>query len=110
MKLLFDQNLSHRLAKALAELFPGSTHVRDVGLSSADDSAVWVFARDGGYTIVSKDSDFHLRSFVEGHPPKIVWLQVGNCSTADIEARLRRNADELARFHLDGTSAVFIIE
>jgi len=37
-------------------------------------------------------------------------LQVGNCSTADIEARLRRNADELARFHLDGTSAVFIIE
>jgi predicted nuclease of predicted toxin-antitoxin system len=110
MKLLFDQNLSHRLVPALAQLFPGSTHVRNVGLSRADDAAVWDFAKTGGYTIVSKDSDFHLRSFVEGYPPKIVWLQVGNCSTADIEARLRRNADELTAFHLDGTSAVFIIE
>jgi predicted nuclease of predicted toxin-antitoxin system len=110
MKLLFDQNLSHRLVVALADVFPGSVHVRDLGLARADDSAVWAFAKDGGYTIVSKDSDFHLRSFVEGYPPKIVWLQVGNCSTADIEVRLRRNADELTRFHLDDTSAVFIIE
>jgi predicted nuclease of predicted toxin-antitoxin system len=110
MKLLFDQNLSHRLGKALADVFPDSKHVRDLGLSRADDAAVWAFAKGSGYTIVSKDSDFHLRSFVEGYPPKIVWLQVGNCSTAEIEARLRRYADELTRFHLDDTSAVFIIE
>ena len=110
MKLLFDQNLSHRLDEALADVFPDSKHVRDLGLSRADDAAVWAFAKGGGYTIVSKDSDFHLRSFVEGYPPKIVWLQVGNCTTAEIEARLRRYADELTRFHLDDTSAVFIIE
>jgi predicted nuclease of predicted toxin-antitoxin system len=110
MKLLFDQNLSHRLTVALADSFPGSMHLRDLGLARADDAAVWAFAKDGGHTIVSKDSDFHQRSFVEGYPPKIVWLQVGNCSTADIEARLRRNVDELTRFHLDETSAVFIIE
>jgi predicted nuclease of predicted toxin-antitoxin system len=110
MRLLLDQNLSHRLTVALADVFPGSMHVRDLGLAHADDEAVWACAKDGGYTIVSKDSDFHQRSFVEGYPPKIVWLQVGNCSTADIEARLRRNVDELARFHLDETSAVFIIE
>ena len=29
MKLLFDQNLSHRLVSQLAAEFPGSTHVRD---------------------------------------------------------------------------------
>ena len=52
----------------------------------------------------------HLRSFVEGDPPNVVWLQAGNCSTADIETRVRRNADELTAFHLDGTAAVFIIE
>jgi hypothetical protein len=33
-----------------------------------------------------------------------------HCSTADIEVRVQRNADELTRFHLDDTSAVFIIE
>ena len=33
MKLLLDQNLSHRLVAALADVFPGSVHVRDVGLA-----------------------------------------------------------------------------
>jgi predicted nuclease of predicted toxin-antitoxin system len=32
MKLLFDQNLSPRLARLLADIFPDSTHVREVGL------------------------------------------------------------------------------
>jgi predicted nuclease of predicted toxin-antitoxin system len=31
MKLLFDQNLSHRLVSALASEYPDSVHVRDVG-------------------------------------------------------------------------------
>lgn len=35
MRLLFDQNLSHRLVPALAREFPGSEHVRNVGLADA---------------------------------------------------------------------------
>ncbi|MCA1958021.1 MAG: DUF5615 family PIN-like protein [Nitrospira sp.] len=31
MKLLFDQNLSHRLVQALPKKFPDSEHVREVG-------------------------------------------------------------------------------
>ncbi len=37
MKLLFDENLSHKLVWLLADLFPDSIHVRDVGLKAADD-------------------------------------------------------------------------
>ena len=37
MKLLFDQNLSYRLVAVLASEYPGSLHVRDVGLNAADD-------------------------------------------------------------------------
>ncbi len=37
MKLLFDENLSPQLAGLLNDLFPGSIHVRDVGLKAADD-------------------------------------------------------------------------
>ena len=40
MKLLFDQNLSYKLAHRLADLFPDSTHVREVSLHEADDSVV----------------------------------------------------------------------
>ena len=30
--------------------------------------------------IVSRDSDFHERSLIEGHPPQIVWLKIPNRS------------------------------
>ncbi len=39
MKLLFDANLSHRLAEAVASEYPGSIHLRDAGLQRADDAA-----------------------------------------------------------------------
>ena len=47
MTLLLDQNLSPRLVPALADLFPGSAHVRDVGLAAAsDDDEVWRYAAE----------------------------------------------------------------
>jgi predicted nuclease of predicted toxin-antitoxin system len=30
---------------------------------------------------VSKDADFHERSFVLGPPPKVIWIRRRNCST-----------------------------
>ena len=44
---------------ALADLYPGSAHVRDVALAPAPDRAIWAHARDHGFVIVSKDEDFH---------------------------------------------------
>jgi predicted nuclease of predicted toxin-antitoxin system len=80
MKLLFDENLSPRLPALLASVFPGSKHVRDCGLRGFPDEAIWEFARANGFTIISKDSDFQQRGLLYGHPPKIVWLRVGNCT------------------------------
>ena len=34
--------------------------------------------RRSGLVIVSKDTDFRERSYVEGFPPKVIWLDVGN--------------------------------
>jgi predicted nuclease of predicted toxin-antitoxin system len=91
-RLLFDQNLSHRLVRALAEIFPGSLHVRDAGLARADDTAVWQFARDAGLTIVTKDSDFNQMCLVYGPPPRVVWLRIGNCATDDVLGIIRYRA------------------
>lgn len=105
MKLLFDQNLSHKLVRRLADLFPDSVHVREVGLKEAGDPVVWAYARDHGLMVVSKDSDFHQRSFLYGYPPKVVWLRLGNCSTADVERVLRTNYEVIKDFHQDETAA-----
>ena len=66
MRLLFDQNLSHRLVSLLADQFPGSRHVRELGLERVEDAVVWSAARAEGFAIVSKDADFHQRSFLYG--------------------------------------------
>lgn len=101
MKLLFDENLSHKLVRRLADLFPDSIHVRDIGLKAADDPVVWEYAEKNGLMIVSKDSDMHQRSFVFGHPPKIIWVRLGNCSTSDVEQLLRKNFSAIKTFHED---------
>ncbi len=98
MKLLLDQNLSPRLVRTLEAVYPGSSHVRLVGLRDADDAVVWQFAREHDFIIVSKDSDFHQRSFVFGFPPKVIWIRRGNCPTADIEEILRERQSSILEF------------
>ena len=109
MKLLFDQNLSPKLVIRLAEIFPDSVHVREVGLEASEDSLVWEHAKSNGLIIVSKDNDMHQRSFVFGAPPKVVWVRLGNCSTTDVENLLRRHVNTLALFESDRFAAFLIL-
>lgn len=95
--------------RRLAELYPGSAHVRQVNLQAADDEAVWRHAADGGFAIVTKDDDFRQRGFVRGAPPKVIWVRLGNCTTDDVEAVLRaRHADILA-FAADPAAALLVL-
>ena len=93
MKLLFDQNLSPRLARRLVDLYPDSAHVSEFGLGQAQDVEVWDHARHEDFLIVSKDSDFNDLSLLRGFPPKVVWIRRGNCTTQEIEEILRQNYD-----------------
>jgi predicted nuclease of predicted toxin-antitoxin system len=102
MKLLFDQNLSFKLCQNLADLFPESNHVRLLGLSETGDRALWDYARGNGFTIVSQDADFAEMAALLRTPPKVIWLRVGNQSTAKISTLLRHHADLIAAFEKDG--------
>ncbi len=110
MRLLLDQNLSHRLKHSLESAYPGSAHVRDFGLERADESAVWAFAKVEGFAIVSKDSDFHQRSLVFGHPPKVAWLRLGNCSTAEIADALLVSRRTFEAFLLDDGASLLTLD
>ncbi len=108
-RLLFDQNLAPSLPHRLADLYPGSTHVRDVDLAAADDEAIWSHAREGGYIIVTKDDDFRQRSFLRGAPPKVIWARLGNCATSDVEEALRSRHGMVESFAADSTAALLVI-
>ncbi len=106
MKLLFDQNLSHRLVVHLAAEFPRSVHVRDdVGLAAAPDPDVWAYAAANGFLLVSKDTDFQQRALLYGHPPKVIWVRSGNGPTAVVAALLRSRLTDVAAFETDPTAS-----
>jgi predicted nuclease of predicted toxin-antitoxin system len=109
VKLLFDQNLSPRLVEMLADVFAGSAHVRHLGLERADDDTIWRCARDHGFAIATKDSDFQERSQLAGSAPRVVWIRRGNCSTQDIEALLRRHALRIAALENDPDTRFLVL-
>ena len=98
MKLLFDQNLSPRFPRILADIYPDSIHVREIGMRDATDTAIWEYAKTNEFTIVSKDSDFQARSLLYGSPPKFIWLRVGNCPVRPIEDLLRNHSVAIHTF------------
>jgi predicted nuclease of predicted toxin-antitoxin system len=93
----------------LADLFPDSTHVREVELKEAEDSAVWEYAKQQNFMIVLKDADFHQRSFVFGFPPKVVWIRLGNCTTSDVEQVIRKNLESIKAFAEDEEVAFLVL-
>jgi predicted nuclease of predicted toxin-antitoxin system len=95
VKLLLDHNLSHKLVVRLADVYPGSTQTRLLGFARAVDPQIWFYARTQGFVIVSKDDDFAELAILRGAPPKVVWLRIGNCSSAAVERLLRANVDAI---------------
>jgi len=95
--------------RRLADLYPGSVHVRQLNLQAADDEAVWRHAAEGGFAIVTKDDDFRQRGFVRGAPPQVIWVRLGNCTTDEVEAVLRARHPDILAFGTDPSAALLVL-
>ena len=71
------------------------------GLDESEDHEIWTFAKVNEFTIVTKDSDFNDLSIIRGHPPKVIWLRVGNCNVSEIEEKIRENLITINEFSND---------
>ena len=109
MKLLFDENLPPRLARALCSAFPASAHVAELGLKTSHDLAIWEYARANDYCIVSKDSDHYHLAILRGHPPKVIWVTLGNCTTRQIESCLQVNTPIIQDFLAHPTESAMLV-
>ena len=101
MRLLFDENLSTALPRALADTYSDSAHVLDLGLGRATDDAVWKLAAAEERILVTKDEDFERLSVLRGAPPKVIWIRLGNCTTEDVVRLLRLRREQIQRFAAD---------
>jgi predicted nuclease of predicted toxin-antitoxin system len=98
VKLLFDENLSRRLVQRLSELFPNCSHVSALNLLRSPDRAIWDFARDHNFALVTADADFYELATTLGPPPKVIWLRGCDYPTDVAEKLLRSQSIRIADF------------
>jgi predicted nuclease of predicted toxin-antitoxin system len=110
VKLLFDENLSRKLAVRLAELYPGSKHISDVGLLQSMDTVIWAYAKANGFMIVTSDADFFDFAANFGPPPKVIWLRRWDHPTKDAEALLRREAIRITEFAAHSELGISVLD
>ncbi|WP_215223385.1 DUF5615 family PIN-like protein [Echinicola shivajiensis] len=100
MKVLFDQNVSFRIVNLLKDDYPEVKQVRLLGLENASDLKIWEYAKENDYTIITFDADFYELSNIKGHPPKIIWLRMGNTTTKSIAEKMISMKSVIADFIL----------
>ena len=85
MKLLFDENLSPKLPRLVATLFPDSAHVRECGLLGQQPSLLY------------------------GHPPKLVWLRIGNCTRPQLVQLITSHEQDIHSLDTDPFESVLVL-
>ena len=107
MRLLFDQNISHKILDKLPDLFEGSTSVKKEGLINAPDKTILDFAKRDNFVIVTQDSDFNDLTALNGFPPKIIWIRSGNLKTNEIADLITKNQNSIQGFFKDENLGCF---
>jgi predicted nuclease of predicted toxin-antitoxin system len=101
MKLLFDENISHRILKRIIDYFMESIHFSTIRENRFTDLDIWSYAEKNGYTIVTFDADFYEWQLIRGYPPKLIWLRLGNTKTEIIARELIDNLKLIQNFISD---------
>jgi predicted nuclease of predicted toxin-antitoxin system len=84
--LLIDENLP----ASLVDVLPlDCSHATELG-AQPTDLQLWSHARDQDWTILTRDTDFFDRLMLEGPPPKVIWVRLGNIRRKNLENLLLR--------------------
>ena len=102
--------MTRNLRRGLQIYSPIRFTVSFAELGSTRDAVIWKYAKEHGFTFLTKDKDFASLSITWGVPPKVILLQSGNCSTVTIERIVRGNAMRLADFENDTRRSLLILK
>ncbi|MDT7855261.1 DUF5615 family PIN-like protein [Rubrivirga sp. S365] len=86
MTLWIDAMLSPALARWITQAFDGvdAVSAQRLGLIEAKDPSIFDAARGAGAVVLTKDRDFADEVERRGSP-SVVWLRVGNTTTANLK-------------------------
>jgi predicted nuclease of predicted toxin-antitoxin system len=109
MQFLVDNNLSPRLAHLLTQAGHDAIHVRDLGLTQANDETIFTAAAREQRTIIAQDTDFGtILALRQERSPSLILLR---CQAKSTEAVFRLLRDNLPGVVSDlEIGAVVVIE
>ena len=110
MKLLVDENLSVQLVPFFEPHFPGTCHVKQLHCEQTDDTDLWCYAKENGFSIISKDKDFQQMGVFRGAPPKVIWLRMGNNPARRVLELLDRELPAIKHFMGHPNRSLLILE
>ena len=61
-----------------------ATHLKELNLVTASDSAIFDLARSTGAVILTKDRDFVELVLRHGIPPRVIWIHCGNTANPEM--------------------------
>ena len=103
--ILIDENLPKSLL--ISTPYP-VIHAIELG-SGISDSALWAYAEENQFVILTKDTDFFNRILFSQAPPWVVWVRYGNVKRKVLENRISSIWPEIERL-LEGYKLVEIFK
>ena len=94
------------MADFLQQCQHAAQHVRDLGLKSEDDMAIWEYALKHEFIVISKDRDFFDFACRHGDTGKLVWIRLGNCRNASLLATFEKFLPQILNSLADGSRIV----
>jgi hypothetical protein len=110
VKLLFDENLSRKLAVFLADLHPQSARVAEFDLLETADRKTWDFAQKNEFVILSTDSDFYELATTLGCRQEWSGSDVGRIQRGIPSGSCAGEAIRINEFLAEPELAVLILE
>jgi predicted nuclease of predicted toxin-antitoxin system len=109
VRFLLDAHLSPALTDWLRAHGCEAVHVREIGMRSAPDRAIWDEAIRTNAIIITKDHDFARRkAALRSTLPTVIVLRIGNCTTSDLLECWRTSWSDVRARLLNGQHLLFV--
>ena len=109
MKFLCDVHISLKLVKAFENLGYSCIHVNSILEKwHTKDEDLMRFADENDLIIISKDADFKNSHFIKKSPKKLVKINLGNISNAELIKIFIANHSKISE--IDNSCKIFLIE
>lgn len=75
-----------------------------------EDIAIWNFAKEKNWAILTKDNDYEALSRLYGCPPKVIQLTCGNKTTTQIMSILEKSQSVIHAFLKDNENCLMYLQ